>query len=59
MAERIVHELRGTACLGLEEIQPKKNIMCSRSFGRMMAEKHLLLEAIAQKLGWSDEDTSD
>lgn len=47
VAERIVHELRGTACLGLEEIQPKKNIMCSRSFGRMIAEKHLLLEAIA------------
>lgn len=45
--ERIVHELRGVACLELEEVQPKKNIMSSRSFGCMVTEKHLLLEAIA------------
>ena len=47
VAERIVYELRGTACLGLEEIQPKKTIMCSRSDRRMISVKHLLLEAIA------------
>lgn len=45
--ERIVYELRGVSCLGLEDIQPKKNIMASRSFGRMVTKKVELLEAIA------------
>ena len=45
--ERIVYELRGTSCLGLEEIQAKKNIMSSRSFGRMVTDKSELLEAVS------------
>ena len=36
--EKIVHELRGEACLSLEIIQPKKNIMCSRSFGKPITQ---------------------
>ena len=45
--ERMVHELRGTSCLGLEDIQAKKNIMSSRSFGRMVTDKGELLEAVS------------
>ena len=47
VGERIVHELRGTACLGLEALQPKKQIMCSRSFGYRVTDKNELLEAAA------------
>lgn len=47
MGERIVYELRGEACLSLEENSPKQNIMCSRSFGRMVIDRAELLEAIA------------
>ena len=47
VGERIVHELRGTACLGLEALQPKKQIMCSRSFGYRVTDKTELLEAAA------------
>jgi DNA polymerase V len=36
--EKLIHELRGEACLPLEIIQPKKNIMCSHSFGKPLAE---------------------
>ena len=31
--ERIVYELRGVSCLDLDQIQSRKNIMVSRSFG--------------------------
>ncbi|MBL0319673.1 MAG: Y-family DNA polymerase [Alphaproteobacteria bacterium] len=44
---RIVDELRGISCLGLEEIEPKKQIMASRSFGKPVTECHELEEAIA------------
>ena len=47
VGERIVYELRGIACLGLEAIEPKKNIMSSRSFGRLVTERDVMLEAIA------------
>lgn len=45
--ERIVHELRGGVCLELEDVQPKKNILSSRSFGHLVTQKAPLLEAIA------------
>ncbi|MEL6353544.1 MAG: DUF4113 domain-containing protein [Cyanobacteria bacterium J06627_28] len=45
--ERTVYELQGISCLGLEDIQPKKQIMCSRSFGRLVTSKSDLLEAIS------------
>lgn len=47
VGERIVHELQGTACLSLEAVQPRKNIMCSRSFGKLVTDRTELLEAIS------------
>ena len=47
VVERIVYELRGVACLDLNEILPKKNIMCSRSFGNVISDKAILKQFIA------------
>lgn len=45
--ERTVLELRGTACIELDDLfTPKKNIMTSRSFGRLTGELFDLQEAI-------------
>lgn len=45
--ERLILELRGIPCLEFEDIEPKKNIMASRSFGQKITEKTDLLEAVA------------
>ncbi len=46
--ERMALELNGTSCLAFEEIQPpKKNICCSRSFGRPVESIDELREAVA------------
>ena len=46
--ERMVHELRGTPCLGVEDITPdRKSIMASRSFGRAVTLRHEMEEAVA------------
>ena len=47
VVSRIVYELRGLSCLDLAEITPKKNIMCSKSFGKLIAELAPMQEAIA------------
>lgn len=47
VGERIVHELNGIPCLGLEEIQPKQTIMASRSFGVLVTDRESLMEAVA------------
>lgn len=45
--ERIVYELRGVDCIALDDMtQPKKQIMVSRSFGRLTQNKTDLQEAI-------------
>ncbi|HBV3477292.1 TPA: Y-family DNA polymerase [Klebsiella pneumoniae] len=45
--ERIVRELRGEPCLGLEEFAPvKQEIVCSRSFGGRITEYHEMRQAI-------------
>ncbi|AZM96058.1 Y-family DNA polymerase [Vreelandella venusta] len=45
--ERIVYELRGEDCISLDDMtQPKKQIMVSRSFGRLTNNKADLREAI-------------
>lgn len=45
--ERIVYELRGEDCIPLDDMtQPKKQIMVSRSFGRLTNNKTDLHEAI-------------
>ncbi|MHB8595423.1 MAG: Y-family DNA polymerase [Ktedonobacteraceae bacterium] len=48
MGERIVLELRGTSCMPLEiGFQPKKGIMCSKTFGREITALNELTEAVA------------
>ncbi|MBY0498292.1 MAG: Y-family DNA polymerase [Nitrosomonas sp.] len=46
--EKIVRELNGTACIELEEVsQPKKEIVCSRSFGIKVTDLVSLEEAVS------------
>jgi DNA polymerase V len=47
VGERIVHELNGRPCLMLEDIQPKQQIMVSRSFGGMIDSCSELEQAVA------------
>jgi DNA polymerase V len=47
VGERIVRELRGQSCIGLEDIQPRKNILSSKSFGNLLTKKEPLEEALA------------
>jgi len=45
---RTVLELRGVSCLALEELAPpKKGIVCSRSFGKLISSLDDLKEAVA------------
>lgn len=47
MVGRTIQELNGVTCLGLEEGQaPKKQIMSSRSFGRLVMDLESLQEAV-------------
>lgn len=47
LEKRIVSELLGTACLSLEHIhEPKKGIMCTRSFGTPITNFTTLKEAV-------------
>ncbi|SHJ63907.1 DNA polymerase V [Malonomonas rubra DSM 5091] len=47
--ERTVRELNGESCIELEEISPpKKQIICSRSFGDKITEYRLMREAICE-----------
>lgn len=46
--ERMVHELRGTPCIHLEEGTPEnKTIIASRSFGRPVVTRHDLEQAVS------------
>lgn len=47
VVERIIYELRGIACLDLETIRPRKNILSSRSFGTPVTALAALEEAIS------------
>jgi len=47
VGERIVRELKGQSCIDLEDIQPRKNIMSSKSFGALLTKKEPLEEALA------------
>ena len=45
--ERMIHELRGVPCIGLEEVAPlRKSLVASRSFGRPVTERHELEQAV-------------
>jgi DNA polymerase V len=46
--ERLCYELRGTSCLGLEEVEPaKQQIITSRSFGKMVTSLKELAESVS------------
>ena len=47
VGERILRELRGQSCIDLEEIQPRKSIMSSKSFGNLLTKKGPIEEALA------------
>jgi DNA polymerase V len=54
--ERTCNELRGIACLELEDIeQPKQQIMCSRSFGAPVEVIEELSEAVASHVATAGE----
>ena len=48
VVERIVYELRGVVCLDINEILPKKNIMCSRSFANTISDKSILRQSVIE-----------
>lgn len=45
--ERLIEELRGVSCLPLEEIQSRKQIISSRSFGKKVTDIRELEEALS------------
>jgi DNA polymerase V len=46
--ERMIYELRGIPCLPFEEVVPdRKNIMCSRSFGKSVQTRAEMEEAVS------------
>jgi len=49
MGLRTAHELRGTSCIPIEDLVPRKKSICvSRSFGKLVTTKAELEESIAQ-----------
>lgn len=44
---RIIYELREQPCLSLETIQPKKSIVCSRSFSKLLMDCNDIAEALS------------
>ena len=47
VGERISRELKGQSCIDLEDIQPRKNIMSSKSFGAALTAREPIEEALA------------
>ncbi|HYF02042.1 MAG TPA: translesion error-prone DNA polymerase V subunit UmuC [Patescibacteria group bacterium] len=47
---RTVHELRGIPCLSLEDVPAKKQIICSRSFGRGVITFEDLRESVSMHM---------
>lgn len=45
--ERTILELRGIPCVDTEMLQPKQNIMSSKSFGQLQTEYHAIAEALS------------
>ncbi len=46
LTERTALELNGIRCYGLDSTEPKKEIVCSRSFGQRITEKQQVIEAV-------------
>ena len=48
VGQRMYHELKGTSCIAFEDMPPKKKMVCvARGFGKLLQEKHEVLEALA------------
>lgn len=47
LMQRLILELRGIQCLDFEDIEPKKQIIASRSFGEKVTMKDDLLQAVS------------
>ncbi len=47
VGERMVRELNGISCLDLEETKPKQSIMSSKSFGKAVNDKEIIMQALA------------
>ncbi len=45
--ERTILELRGTSCIGLEQVQPKKEIVSSKSFGQLQTDYQPIAQALS------------
>lgn len=46
LTERTALELNGIRCYGLDATEPKKEIVCSRSFGQRITDKTQIIEAV-------------
>ena len=44
--QRLILELRGIPCLEFEDVEPRKQIIASRSFGERVTDKDSLIEAV-------------
>lgn len=51
VVERTIRELQGVACLDLEDMQPKKEIVASRSFGAPVYTRDELAESVREYMG--------
>jgi DNA polymerase V len=48
VGQRMYTELKGTSCIAFEEMPPKKKMVCvARGFGKVLHEKHEVMEALA------------
>jgi DNA polymerase V len=48
VGQRMYTELKGTSCIAFEEMPPKKKMVCvARGFGKVLSEKHEVMEALA------------
>ncbi len=45
--EKIVRELNNISCFEIEDFKPKKNIVCSRSFGYLVQDQEILKQILA------------
>jgi DNA polymerase V len=48
VGQRLYNEIKGIPCIEFEELPPKKKMICvARGFGKLLTEKHEVLEALA------------
>jgi DNA polymerase V len=48
VGQRMYNELRGISCIEFEQMPPKKKMVCvARGFGKLLREKHEVMEALA------------